>query len=150
MFLTFLSILLIYSGFILGLGAVTVIDIHGFLGRTSLYWTKATISTHKITKILIWIGTALNGMGLFIYIYLGNNNIFILVSLSILVILILNGLFLSFNISPKLLKMESDDKIVLLDNHTQVYIFVSFIISFISWWSNFLILTYVIFQNAFR
>jgi hypothetical protein len=29
------------AGFVLGLGAVTVIDLHGFLGRKSSYWTEA-------------------------------------------------------------------------------------------------------------
>jgi hypothetical protein len=41
-------------GYIVGLGAVTVIDLHGFLGRKSAYWTEATTRTHKITKPLIW------------------------------------------------------------------------------------------------
>ncbi len=46
-----------------GLGAVTVIDLHGFLGRTSSYWTEATIRTHKITKPLIWKGMFLAILG---------------------------------------------------------------------------------------
>jgi hypothetical protein len=51
------------AGFIIGLGAVTVIDLHGFLGRKSSYWTEATIRTHKITKPLIWIGIFLAILG---------------------------------------------------------------------------------------
>jgi hypothetical protein len=34
-----LGVFLIISGYIIGLGAVTVIDILGFLGRKSSYWT---------------------------------------------------------------------------------------------------------------
>jgi hypothetical protein len=62
------GIFLILAGFSLGLGAVTVIDLHGFFGRHSTYWTEATIRTHKITKPLIWIGmlTVLSG-GLIVY-----------------------------------------------------------------------------------
>ena len=58
-----LGLFLFIAGFIIGLGAVTVIDLHGFLGRKSSYWTEATIRTHKITKPLIWIGIFLAILG---------------------------------------------------------------------------------------
>jgi hypothetical protein len=45
------------------LGAVTVIDLHGFLGRKSSYWTEATTRTHKVTKPLIWAGLFLQCLG---------------------------------------------------------------------------------------
>ena len=48
--LDFIGLFIFIAGFIIGLGAVTVIDIHGFLGRKSAYWTEATIRTHKVTK----------------------------------------------------------------------------------------------------
>ena len=51
-----LTLFILFAGFIIGLGAVTVIDLHGFLGRTSTYWTEATTRTHKVTKPLIWAG----------------------------------------------------------------------------------------------
>ena len=35
-----IGLFLLIAGFIIGLGAVTVIDLHGFLGRTSSYWTE--------------------------------------------------------------------------------------------------------------
>jgi len=57
--LDILGIFLFIAGFIVGLGAVTVIDIHGALGRRSAYWTEATARTHKVTKPLIWIGLGL-------------------------------------------------------------------------------------------
>ncbi|MDO8659167.1 MAG: hypothetical protein Q7K54_01055 [Candidatus Parcubacteria bacterium] len=54
--LNFIGLFVFISGFIVGLGAVTVIDIHGFLGRKSSYWTEATTRTHKVTKPMIWVG----------------------------------------------------------------------------------------------
>jgi hypothetical protein len=54
--LDILGVFLFIAGFIVGLGAITVIDIHGFLGQKSSYWTEATTRTHKVTKPLIWIG----------------------------------------------------------------------------------------------
>ena len=56
--LDFIGLFIFLAGLIIGLGAVTVIDIHGFLGRKSSYWTEATTRTHKVTKPLIWIGIA--------------------------------------------------------------------------------------------
>ena len=58
-----LGLFLFLAGFIIGLGAVTVFDLHGFLGRKSPYWTEATTRTHKVTKPLIWIGLLLTIVG---------------------------------------------------------------------------------------
>ena len=58
-----IGLFLFIAGFIIGLGAVTVIDLHGFMGRHSTYWTEATTRTHKITKPLIWMGTILAIIG---------------------------------------------------------------------------------------
>lgn len=49
-----IGLFLLLAGFVIGLGAVTVIDIHGFLGRMSSYWNEATMRTHKVTKLMIW------------------------------------------------------------------------------------------------
>lgn len=67
MLLDFVGLFLLLAGFVIGLGAVTVIDVHGFLGRRSSYWSEATTRTHKITKPLIWIGIvcAIIGGGIF-------------------------------------------------------------------------------------
>lgn len=131
-----LGIFIIISGYIIGLGAVTVIDILGFLGRKSSYWTEATIRAHKVTKPLIWIGIILLLLGgtliqlpqYFFLIYL---------------ILILNGLFLSFYVSPVLLDLEKKGKQKeLLARSLQLKIAVSFIISFTIWWGSlFLLIT---------
>ncbi len=134
-----LGVFLIMSGYIVGLGAVTVIDILGFLGRKSSYWTEATIRAHKVTKPLIWIGTALLCLGGIIiqlpqYFFL------------IYFILILNGLFLSFYVSPILLNLEKKGTSkVLLPESLQRKVFLSFIISDLGWWGS--LILFLLFLN---
>lgn len=131
-----LALFVLLAGFIIGLGAVTVIDIHGFLGRTSSYWTEATIRTHKVTKPLIWIGIGLVIIGsLMLYAPIGWTGLAPLKTLIILV-LIVNGLWLSFYVSPRLLKQEKEKKSKkLLPQTLQRGIALSFVISFVGWWS---------------
>lgn len=132
-----ISYFLIISGYIVGLGAVTVIDILGFLGRTSGYWTESTIRAHKVTKPLIWLGLFLILIGSYFYKYLNPNLIYFYI------VLILNGIFLSFYVSPILLEREKKGKIKeILPASLQNKIFVSFIISFLSWWGSLLLFLY--------
>lgn len=136
-----LGLFLFLAGFVIGLGAVTVIDIHGFLGRKSSYWTEATIRTHKVTKLLIWIGTTLALIGGFIFY---RNETLMgapLWHLIIALVLIINGCFLSFVVSPFLLKQEREGRATeLLPSSLQRKIVASFIVSFLGWWSALLIL----------
>ena len=90
----------------------------------------ATIRAHKVTKPLIWLGIFLVICGAsllklplyFYYIYLA---------------LVLNGLFLSFYVSPYLLKMEQKGKQKeLLPISMQSKIAISFVVSFIGWWGS--------------
>ena len=132
----FITIFVTIAGFIIGLGAVTVIDLHGFLGRKSAYWTEATIRTHKVTKPLIWIGIFLVASGTFIS---GLNKLIpsidFLFRIGIIFLMILNGCFLSFVISPELLKREREGREKeLLPKIMQNKITVSFFISIILWW----------------
>ena len=108
--LDFIGLFVLLAGFIIGLGAVTVIDLHGFLGRKSAYWTEATTRTHKVTKPLIWLGMflAIIGGGIF-YRDIGINNVTIFHVVTIF-IMIINGIFLSFLVSPFLLKKELEGK----------------------------------------
>lgn len=130
---TFVSLLLIIVGFIIGLGAVTVIDLHGFLARKSSYWTVATTRTHKITKPLIWIGTTLFAVG-YLSFYEG---VVLQMQSIVLMIMVLNGVFLSFKVSPYLLQREQQgEDATLLSPRWQMYITLSFIVSFISWWGS--------------
>ena len=141
-----IGIFLLIAGFIIGLGAVTVIDLHGFLGRTSSYWTEATIRTHKITKPLIWIGMLLAIVGGFItYRDIGFSGTALIHSL-VAFVLILNGCFLSFWVSPQLLKREKEGKArEILPSSLQSKIAVSFVISVTGWWGSlFLLVWYIV------
>lgn len=136
-----LGLFIFIAGFVIGLGAVTVIDIHGFLGRKSSYWTEATIRTHKVTKPLIWIGVVLAIIGGAIF-YQDKEFLWtpLLHSISAL-ILILNGCFLSFILSPRLLERERLGKAgEILPESWQKKITVSLIISDIFWWGSLLLL----------
>ena len=149
MILDFLGLLLLVTGFIIGLGAVTVIDIHGFLGRKSPYWSEATTRTHKVTKPLIWAGIflAILGGSFFYrnYDFIGIPFIHTLIA----VILILNGVFLSFKVSPYLLQKEKEGRSEeLLPKQWQNRIMVSIIISDIGWWTALTLLVYFLIKHA--
>lgn len=133
----FIPLLITVAGFVIGLGAVTVIDVHGVLGKFSAYWRAAAVKTHKITMPLIWIGSLLIGTG---YALSSGQGVNLSWLWYIYVILILNGSFLTFVISPKLIANEKADKPgAELPNLWQKLIILSTIISFCSWWSSLLI-----------
>ena len=123
------------AGFVIGLGAVTVIDIHGFLGRKSSYWTEATTRTHKVTKPMIWAGIILAFVGGLIF-YRNEGLAGIpLIHAIIAIALIANGYFLSFKVSPFLLQREKEGKSgELLPRSWQNKIIASLIVSDIGWW----------------
>jgi len=140
-----IGLFIFIAGFVIGLGAVTVIDIHGLLGRKSPYWTEATIRTHKVTKPLIWLGTLLAILGgALVYRNVPLTGI-PLIHTIIAIILLYNGMFLSFVVSPFLLKQEKAGKSKeLLPKSFQRKIAASLIISDIGWWSGlFLLVWYV-------
>lgn len=128
---------MLIAGFVIGLGAVTVIDIHGFLGKKSSYWTEATTRTHKVTKPLIWVGIFLAILGGILYF---RNEPFsgLPMYLSLIaIVLVLNGLFLSFSVSPYLLKKEKEGRASeILPESWQKKIIVSLIFSDLGWWGS--------------
>ncbi len=137
-----------WAGFIIGLGAVTVIDLHGFLGRKSSYWTEATIRSHKITKPLIWLGTTLAACGGILFFSNFPISLTSYILAGICLILILNGLFLTFKVSPFLLAREKQGMAQeILPNSWQTKITLSFIVSFTGWWSSVIIVTNFIAQK---
>jgi hypothetical protein len=140
-----IGLFLFIAGFVIGLGAVTVIDLHGFLGRKSPYWTEATIRTHKVTKPLIWLGMFLAIVGgVIFYSSVGFSRV-ALIHVILATILILNGSFLSFYISPRLLIREKDGKArEILPADLQTKIAISFVVSFICWWSSLFLLVWYI------
>jgi hypothetical protein len=131
-----LSIFITIAGFIIGLGAVTIIDLHGFFGRKSSYWTEATIRTHKITKPLIWLGIILLAVGHILLFKIGMISCWELQIRGLLIaLLIVNGIFLSFVVSPALLAQEKEGRAQeLLPKVLQNKIIASFLISFFGWW----------------
>ncbi len=132
-----LPIFILIAGFVIGQGAVTVIDLLGFLGTKSSYWTEATIRSHKVTKPLIWIGMILVMIGLFLTYSKFGAPSFVNLQVISIIAMILNGCFLSFYISPALLKQEKEGRSTqLLSNSMQMKIAISFIISFTCWWGN--------------
>lgn len=142
-----LGLFLFLAGFIVGLGAVTVIDLNGFLGIHSTYWTETTIRVHKVTKPLIWLGMFFAIVGG--YIFYSNNPFSPIISIQFVlaILLILNGCFLSFYISPRLLMKERKEKnhMKLLPSSLQSKIAASFVISFIGWWGSlFLLVLYLV------
>ncbi len=136
------------AGFIIGLGAVTVIDIHGFLGRHSPYWTEATTRTHKVTKPMIWIGILLVALGQVTLFRHDLLSTLFLTQLSLVLILTLNGIFLSFRVSPYMLEREKNGQSGdLLPNEWQEKIMVSLIISDIGWWGSLLVFVSYLLQR---
>jgi len=134
----FFSIFITMAGFVIGLGAVTVIDLHGFLGRKSSYWTEATTRTHKVTKPLIWIGIILLGFGLTL-VYESWHVASVLHAV-LVGLLVLNGCFLSFSVSPYLLQRErKGEQKKLLPKSWQRKITASFLVSFVGWWGSLII-----------
>jgi len=136
-----IGLFLFLAGFIIGLGAVTVIDIHGFLGRKSSYWTEATTRTHKVTKPMIWVGIILAIIGGLIFY---RNDAFSGIPMThafMALGLIVNGYFLSFKVSPFMLKREKEGRAgELLPASWQKKIIVSLIVSDILWWGGLILL----------
>ena len=139
----FFGLFLHLAGFVIGLGAVTVIDLHGFLGRTSPYWTEATTRTHKVTKPLIWLGTILAILGAWLFHRGRGWNWALALQAVVALALIINGLFLSLRISPFLLQREREGRAAeLLPADLQQKIILSFLISFAGWWGALLLTVY--------
>lgn len=139
------GLFLLMAGFVVGLGAVTVIDLHGFLGRHSAYWTEATTRTHKVTKPLIWLGMTLAVVGGFLFYRQYGLHAITIVHLISAAVMIGNGIFLSFSVSPFLLEREKQGRATeLLPSVWQKKITASFLVSFVCWWGNLALLVWFI------
>lgn len=138
-----IGLFILLTGFVIGLGAVTVIDLHGLLGRKSNYWAEATTRTHKITKPMIWIGISLAYIGGFMfYRQVGFEGI-PMIQFFAGIALVLNGIFLSFSVSPYMLQREREGRSSeLLPLSWQRKIAVSLIVSDIGWWGSLFLLAW--------
>jgi hypothetical protein len=131
------------AGFVIGLGAVMVIDLHGFLGRHSPYWTEATTRTHKVTKPLIWLGLLLAIIGAIIFYRNSGWSPALTTQAIIGCALIINGIFLSFKVSPFLIQREKEARAAeLLPIAWQKKITIAFLVSFVGWWSELFLSVY--------
>jgi hypothetical protein len=139
----FMGLYVHLAGFVIGLGAVTVIDLHGFLGRKSPYWTEATTRTHKVTKPLIWLGLLLAIIGAIIFYRNRGWSPALLAQAIIVCALIINGIFLSFKVSPFLIQREKEGRATeLLPTAWQKKITIAFLVSFAGWWSELFLTVY--------
>lgn len=141
-----LALFAMIAGFVIGLGAVTVIDLLGLLGRTSSYWTEATTRAHKVTKPLIWLGMTLAIAGGSVFYRHETLSGIPLLHAIAAIVLIANGMFLSFVVSPFLLRRERAGKSgEVLPTSWQWRIAASLIISDIGWWGSlFLLVVYLL------
>ena len=136
-----IGLFLFLAGFVIGLGAVTVIDLHGFLGRKSSYWTEATTRTHKVTKPMIWIGITLAIIGGLIFYRASDFTGIPMMHAFMALGLIANGYFLSFKVSPFMLQREKEGRSgELLPASWQKKIIISLIVSDIFWWGGLILL----------
>jgi hypothetical protein len=142
-YLFLVGLFLLLAGFVVGLGAVTVIDFHGFLARKSAYWTEATTRAHKVTKPLIWTGLFLAIIGGLIVFSIDRRAWAMGIPQTLSVLAFggfLNGLFLTFGVSRFLLKREKEKKSSeVLPASWQKKIFASFLFSILCWWGSFVI-----------
>ncbi len=139
------------TGYIIGLGGVTVVNLLGFLGRKNSYWTEIAIRSHKVMNVLIWIGISLKVLGeYFLYQSLGFPSISVLLFM-ISGFLIANGCILSFYVSPRLVEREKEGRAAeVLPKKLRNLITVSFVVSFIGWWSSVLISSWLIYLKIFE
>jgi hypothetical protein len=134
--LDLITLFIYIAGFVIGLGAVTVIGWQGFLGRKSGYWTESAIRTHKVTKPLIWVGLGLAVIGAALFYRHQPWTDVRTIQVVVAGLLIANGLFLSLVVSPFLLSREKEGRMSeILPADWQLKISLSFIISWLAWWS---------------
>lgn len=140
--LDFIGLFMLLAGFVIGLGAVTTIDVHGFLGRKSSYWTEATTRTHKVTKPMIWAGVFLAIVGGLVFYRNETISIIPKIHAAIALVLLANGWFLSFKVSPYLIAREREGRSTeLLPASWQRKIAAGLIFSDIGWWISLALLT---------
>jgi hypothetical protein len=124
MFMTEMAAFVWLAGFVIGL-------------QRSGYWTEATIRTHKVTKPLIWLGLFIATLGGAWYYSLIGTSSLTIAHIGVIPIMILNGSFLSFWISPRLLERERKGKASeILPKPWKTAVTLSFFVSIITWWGS--------------
>ena len=129
--------MLILLGFIVGLGATTVIDCISLLGARSAHWTQTAIRAHKVTKPLIISGAILKTMGE-VHLYLLIDYPLFHLEVWLNSILLINACLLVFWASPYLLRKEKQNQdLEILPVSFLRIVIPSFIVSFVVWWTSF-------------
>lgn len=141
----YFSVWLMVAGLVIVVGSVNVIDWLAWFSRKSSYWTESTIRAHKVTKPLDWFGAGVLLIGgILYYRHIGLVELAVW-QLAIFIILCLNGAYLSFVISPELLRRESAGRIAeILPATMQKKITASFILSFVGWWTEISLLVWAL------
>ncbi len=146
--LDFIGLYIYIAGLIFAMGALVIIETHGFFGRKSPYWNEATIRTHKITKPWIWIGLFTALLGALIFYRHNYRSTIVIIQGALLIPLILNGFFLSFWVSPRLIEREKEGRArELLPKEWRKKITISFFVSIIGWWSELFLLVLYLFKK---
>jgi hypothetical protein len=141
--LDFLGLLLIISGLGLGLGASTVMDVFGVLGRESEYWTVRAISTDKVAVPLMWIGVVLATVGGIMFNRNQGLSGVVLYQAIVWVVLIANGSFFTFYIIPRVYPIEhKPEGERLIPRGLVLKILPAFAISICSWWASVILLVW--------
>ena len=120
-------------GLVIGMGSAIVIETIGFIARKSGYWTRVAVQVHYVTKPLIWIGTILlslswiliRGFDTVVYPYYWKT--------LLLLLLIINGGYLSFIISPRIIEHQKHSDGKPLPSKLQTIILPSAIVSVLGW-----------------
>lgn len=136
------------AGLVIVVGSVNVIDWLAWFGRKSSYWTESTIRAHKVTKPLDWVGAGLFLLGILIWHGQHGWDTIGWWQVGIWTVLCLNGAYLSFIISPELLRREKSGRIAeILPVVMQRKITASFLVSIVGWWTEISLLVWVLAQK---
>jgi len=120
-------------GMVVGMGAAIVIETFGLISRKSGFWTSVTINTHYVTKPLIWIGTLIFGFTWFLIMGTNSFSFPYAYKTILLTVLFFNGSYLSFVISPRLIRHKKMNGEKVLPNSLQIMIIPSALISSLGW-----------------
>ncbi len=134
--LDLIGLFLLLSGLIIGLGAVTVADMLGMLGKKSPYWCEVFVKTHPVTKALVWLGIFAGILGALIFYREKGLYGAAILQLIIFIPLLLNALYFSLRLNPALEKLiEKPGKKITMPPKLQQKVTASQVISVLTWWS---------------
>ncbi|MFT4309605.1 MAG: hypothetical protein ACMXYL_03905 [Candidatus Woesearchaeota archaeon] len=120
-------------GLVIGMGSAIVIETIGFIARKSGFWTRVAVDTHYVTKPLIWFGTILLSLS---WILIMESDAIVhpyYWKTLLLLLLIINGSYLSFFVSPRIINHRKHSDGEPLPSKLQTIILPSAIVSVLGW-----------------